>query len=80
MLRVRYPQPPPQLRSIAIQAENTIAIVNQHLLQPMLQKLGLLLITPMPDQFNTTAQFTDRHGGQKDRRAVSGCRCPEGEG
>ena len=29
MLRIRNPQPPPQLGSIAIQAENTIAIVEQ---------------------------------------------------
>jgi hypothetical protein len=27
------------------------------------------LITPMPDQLNTTPQLTDRHGGQKDRPA-----------
>ena len=29
MLRIRHPQPPPQLGSIAIQADNTIAIVEQ---------------------------------------------------
>ena len=73
MLRIRHPQPPPQLGSIAIQAENTIALAEQHLLQPLLQKLGLLLITPMPDQLNTTPQLTDRHAGQKDRRVVAGC-------
>jgi hypothetical protein len=32
MLRIRYPQMPPHLGSITVETENTVAIVDQHLL------------------------------------------------
>ena len=72
MLRIRHPQPPPHLGGIAIQAEHTIAEIEQHLLQSLLQELSLLLITLMTVPFNTTSQLTDRHC-----RLVATCLCPK---
>ena len=62
MLRIRYPQMPPHLGSITVETENTVAIVDQHLLKSLFKNLGLLIASIM-DQFNTSTQLADRDGG-----------------
>lgn len=63
MLRIRYPQMPPHLGSITVETENTVAIVDQHLLKSLFKNLGLLLIASIMDQFNTSTQLANRDGG-----------------
>ena len=48
-----------------------ISVLLEHLSQPLFKQQGLGVIAPMADELNSTAQFTDGYGGQKDGAVVA---------
>ena len=73
MLGVGYAQPAPDLRGFDIEAQDVLSVQIQNASQPGFQRLSLLGIAAMPNEFDATPVFTDRDDRQE-KRITAACR------
>src|ERR1700722_1569586 len=64
ILRIWYPQSPPDVCRLLVEGQNRLGIDRRHLFEPAAETLCLRVIPSMPDALHTLPQLSDRDDRQ----------------